>query len=71
MGKFKNESGEEARKMKDILDSKNDPNVYVIAEIAIGLNPKVEIKGVLAEDEEVLGAMIKQKNIIIYSSLPL
>ena len=65
------EGGEDARKMKDILDSKNDPNVYVIAEIAIGLNPKAEIKGVLAEDEGVLGAMIKQKNIIIYSSLPL
>ena len=65
------EGGEDARKMKDILDSKNDPNVYVIAEIAIGLNPKAEIKGVLAEDEGVLGAMIKQKYIIIDSSLPL
>lgn len=51
------EGGEEARKMRDILDSKNDPNVYVIAEIAIGLNPKAEIKGVLAEDEGVLGTM--------------
>ena len=51
------EGGEEARKVKAILDSKKDPNVYVIAEIAIGLNPKAEIKGVLAEDEGVLGTM--------------
>jgi len=51
------EGGEEARKMKEILESKNDPNVYLIAEIAIGLNPKAEIKGVLAEDEGVLGTM--------------
>jgi leucyl aminopeptidase (aminopeptidase T) len=51
------EGGEEAQKMKDILESKNDPNVYVIAEIAIGLNPKAEIKGILAEDEGVLGTM--------------
>jgi len=51
------EGGEEARKIKNILESKNDPNVYVIAEIAIGLNPKAEIKGILAEDEGVLGTM--------------
>lgn len=51
------EGGEEARKMKEIMESKNDPNVYLIAEIAIGLNPKAEIKGVLAEDEGVLGTM--------------
>lgn len=51
------EGGEEARRMKDILDSKDDPNVYIIAEIAIGLNPKAEIRGVLAEDEGVLGTM--------------
>ena len=51
------EGGEEAQKVKGILGSKNDPNVYVIAEIAIGLNPKAEIKGVLAEDEGVLGTM--------------
>jgi len=49
--------GEEARKVKEILKSRKDPNVYIIAEIAIGLNPKAEIKGVLAEDEGVLGTM--------------
>jgi len=48
---------EEARKMQEILENKNDPNVFIIAEIAIGLNPKAEIKGILAEDEGVLGTM--------------
>lgn len=54
---IKIEGGKEAQKMKEILDSKLDPNVFVIAEIAIGLNPKAEIKGILAEDEGVLGTM--------------
>lgn len=49
--------GEEAKKVKEILKSKKDPNVYTIAEIAIGLNPKAEIEGILAEDEGVLGTM--------------
>ena len=49
--------GEEAKKLIEILKNKKDKNVYVIAEIAIGLNPKAEIKGVLAEDEGVLGTM--------------
>lgn len=49
--------GEEARKLIEILKNKKDENVYVVAEIAIGLNPKAEIKGILAEDEGVLGTM--------------
>jgi len=49
--------GEEARKLTEILKNQKDNNVYTIAEIAIGLNPKAEIKGILAEDEGVLGTM--------------
>jgi len=51
------EGGEEANIMRNIFESKKDPNVYIIAEIAIGLNPKAKIKGILAEDEGVLGTM--------------
>lgn len=43
--------GEQAEHLREILEEKGDPNVYSIAEIAVGLNPKSRIIGVLTEDE--------------------
>lgn len=43
--------GGQAEELRSILEEKNHPNVYVIAEIAVGLNPKGKIIGVLTEDE--------------------
>ena len=43
--------GEQAEELKSILEEKNHPDVYAIAEIAVGLNPKSKIIGVLTEDE--------------------
>ena len=47
--------GVEARKLRNILSSQNDPKVYQIAEIGIGLNPKAKLRGSIVEDESVLG----------------
>ncbi len=38
------------------LAAKNDPNVYNIAELGVGLNPKSEMTGVMLDDEGVLGS---------------
>jgi leucyl aminopeptidase (aminopeptidase T) len=43
--------GDQAEQLKEILEEKGDPNVYTIAEIAVGLNPKSKIIGILTEDE--------------------
>jgi len=49
--------GKEANKLKELLQSLNDPNVYVIAEIALGFNPKSKVRGLSpAEDESALGS---------------
>jgi leucyl aminopeptidase (aminopeptidase T) len=50
------EGGVEADKLKSILASANDPNVYFAAEFGLGLNPKAEPKGLLLEDEGVFGS---------------
>jgi len=47
--------GDQAEELKHILKEKRDPNVYVIAEIGIGLNPKSKITGILTEDESAWG----------------
>lgn len=47
--------GVEARKLRNILSGQNDPRVYQIAEIGIGLNPKARLRGSIVEDESVLG----------------
>ena len=48
------------KKKKDILkrdlEEKNDPNVYNIAELGVGLNPKCKMTGVMLDDEGVLGS---------------
>lgn len=43
--------GEQAEELKHILEEKKDTNVYVVAEIGIGLNPKSKLIGILTEDE--------------------
>jgi leucyl aminopeptidase (aminopeptidase T) len=54
-GIVNNIEGEQAEKLKEILDSVNDPKAYVIAELGIGFNPKAEVSGKTLEDEKVLG----------------
>ena len=47
--------GRQARMLADNLASKNDPNVYNIAEHGVGLNPKCHFCGFMLEDEGVFG----------------
>jgi leucyl aminopeptidase (aminopeptidase T) len=49
------EGGHQARILKEDLKSKNDPNVYNIAELGVGLNPMSELTGIMLDDEGVLG----------------
>lgn len=48
--------GRQARMLADDLASKNDPNVYNIAEHGVGLNPKCHFCGFMLEDEGVFGS---------------
>lgn len=48
--------GKEAQILKQDLSSKNDPNVYNIAELGIGLNPQCRFSGFMLEDEGVYGS---------------
>ena len=47
--------GRQAKMLADDLASKNDPNVYNIAEHGVGLNPKCRFCGFMLEDEGVFG----------------
>jgi leucyl aminopeptidase (aminopeptidase T) len=47
--------GEEAEKLKNILEGVNDKNAFNIAELGIGTNDKAKITGNVLEDEKVLG----------------
>lgn len=49
--------GRQAMALKRDLDSKNDPNVYNVAEMGIGLNPQCRFCGFMLEDEGVLGSV--------------
>ncbi|WOV88119.1 aminopeptidase [Sporosarcina oncorhynchi] len=51
------EGGYEAQILKDDLASKNDENVYNIAEIGVGLNPRCKFNGLMLEDEGVFGSV--------------
>ncbi len=51
------EGGEQAQILVEDLKAKNDPNVYNIAEMGIGLNPKCSFRGIMLEDEGVLGSV--------------
>jgi leucyl aminopeptidase (aminopeptidase T) len=51
------QGGKEAQILKKNWESFNDPNVYNIAEIGIGLNPKAKMIGLMLEDEGVCGSL--------------
>lgn len=42
--------------LKKDLETKGDPNVYNIAELGVGLNPKCKMTGIMLDDEGVLGS---------------
>ncbi|MCW4036606.1 MAG: leucyl aminopeptidase [Candidatus Bathyarchaeota archaeon] len=48
--------GEQADALRRDLEEKDDPNVYNIAELGVGLNPKSRMTGVMLDDEGVLGS---------------
>ena len=49
------EGGRQARMLMEDLDSKQDPNVYNVAEMGLGLNPNCRFMGFMLEDEGVYG----------------
>lgn len=49
--------GKQAKMLEADLASKNDPNVYNIAEMGVGLNPNCRFIGFMLEDEGVAGAV--------------
>lgn len=50
------EGGSQAETLKKDLEAKGDPNVYNIAEMGVGLNPKCSFTGFMLEDEGVFGS---------------
>jgi len=50
------QGGFQADILKKDLEAKNDPNVYNIAELGVGLNPKSRMTGIMLDDEGVLGS---------------
>ncbi|MBS7635546.1 aminopeptidase [Candidatus Bathyarchaeota archaeon] len=52
---IKIEGGEEARRFKEKLESLDDPEMYRLAELGIGLNPKAKLLGNPLIDEGALG----------------
>ena len=49
--------GYQARMLADDLKSRNDPMVYNVAELGVGLNPKCILQGIMLEDEGVYGSV--------------
>lgn len=49
--------GKQAKILEEDLKSKNDPNVYNIAEMGVGLNPCCKFVGFMLEDEGVYGSV--------------
>ena len=49
------DGGEEAQRFKEKLESYDDPEMYRIAELGVGLNPKAKLVGDPLIDEGVLG----------------
>lgn len=50
------EGGKQAEMLKADLAAKQDPNVYNIAEMGVGLNPQCRFMGFMLEDEGVYGS---------------
>lgn len=51
------QGGKQAKMLEKDLADKNDPNVYNIAEMGMGLNPKCSFVGFMLEDEGVFGSV--------------
>lgn len=51
------DGGRQAELLKNDLAAKNDPNVYNIAEMGVGLNPNCRFCGFMLEDEGVRGSV--------------
>jgi len=49
--------GEQAKILSDILSGYNDPKVYHVGEIGVGMNPACELTGRMLEDEGCYGTM--------------
>lgn len=46
----------EARRLREVLEQVGDPDLYRVAELGIGLNPKARMRGCYIEDESVYGS---------------
>lgn len=51
------EGGEQARVLKEDLDSHNDRHCFNIAELGVGLNPNARLNGTMLDDEGVMGTI--------------
>ena len=51
------QGGHQAKILADDLASRNDPQVYNVAELGVGLNPKCIMQGIMLEDEGVYGSV--------------
>ncbi|MGB9700360.1 MAG: aminopeptidase [Thermodesulfobacteriota bacterium] len=51
------EGGIQAKKLAEDLQKRNDPQVYNVAELGVGLNPKSIMQGIMLEDEGVFGTV--------------
>jgi leucyl aminopeptidase (aminopeptidase T) len=47
---------EDAREYRALLESFNDPGVFEVAEVGVGIHPRARLSGVPLEDERILGA---------------
>lgn len=51
------EGGRQARVFSELLESKNDPKIYTIAELGIGMNPLSQFENDMLSDESVYGTI--------------
>lgn len=51
------EGGEQAKFLKEKLDSYNDPNCYNVAELGVGMNPGAQLTGNMLDDEGIVGTI--------------
>jgi leucyl aminopeptidase (aminopeptidase T) len=51
------EGGAQARQLAEDLQKRKDPQVYNVAELGVGLNPKSIMQGIMLEDEGVFGTV--------------
>ena len=51
------EGGSEARMFRDLLTSFDDPGVYNLGELGVGMNPKCVLDGTMMSDESVYGSI--------------